>query len=90
MPASKSQRVSPQQISEWAENPVTLALFNKFKKTLTSSIATPVADVLFFGEPHKTHEEIVKLDTACRVWLEFIEILGGDWSSLEELEDDST
>lgn len=89
MPVSRSQRVSPKQVEEWTENPVTLALLGEVIGTLESSIKTPVADVLFFGDPHKTHEAVVQLDTSGRVWLEFIEILKGDWSSLEELEDDS-
>jgi len=88
MPASKSQRVSPQQINEWTENPVTLALLEKVSGELQDIMATPAGECLTYGEPNHTHEKLVRLESSARAWSEIFLVLGGDWGFFEELDDE--
>ena len=73
-------RVKPEQISEWAENPTTEYLLELCKEEIAAIESTPNADCLVPGEPQKTQDNLVDLNTRRYVWDTFREILEGDWS----------
>ena len=86
MPAN---RVSQKQIEEWTENPVTLAALKESKAALIEILETPSVDCLCHGDPQQTQENLVGLDARGHSWLTFTDVLSGDWSIFEELEDES-
>ncbi len=80
-----SQRVSLNQITEWLENPVTIA----FRLTCEAYRDDVIDEGGLNGytefEPQKTAETLAKLTGRGQTWQEIIEILeGGDW----ELDDE--
>jgi len=82
-------RVSNQQRTEWTENPVTTELLDLSTAELKKILETPILDCLCHGEPDKTHESVVNLEARGFAWLTLIDVLKGDWSYFEEIEDDS-
>ena len=86
MPAN---RVSPKQIVDWAENPTTEAALSEVKVKLESLLNDPVLDYLSHGNPQITQEALVRKDEEGRMWLVLMQVLSGDWSIFEELEDES-
>ena len=88
MPVSKSQRVSPKQIEEWTENPVTIALLDKVSGELQNIMNTPAGECLVRGTPDQTHENLVRLEASAQAWSELYLALGGDWDFFEELDDE--
>ena len=88
MPASKSQRVSPKQVTEWTENPVTIALLEKVSGELQDIMNTPAGECLSYGQPNLTHEKLVRLEASAQAWSELYLVLGGDWSFFEELDNE--
>lgn len=84
-------KVSKEQIQEWAENPVTEELFHLVEEELKAIEETPITTCLFPGEPQRTQENLVDLDTRRYVWEAFQDILKGDWSYfMEEDVDEET
>ena len=83
------QRVSPKQIEEWCENPSTIEALKEAKNKLEAVLNDPVLDYLCVGNPQVTQENLVRKDEEGRMWLALMQILSGDWSIFEELEDDS-
>ncbi len=83
MNRSKLQ-VSEAQVLEWTENPVTIALAELCKNELELTEQTPINDNLVYGDPQKTHENLIDLDTRITCWGDWAAFLRGDWSSLEE------
>jgi len=81
-------RVSQEQIQDWTENPVTEALAALLVEELESIQNTPIVDTLFYGEPIKTHENLVNLQARAVAWSDLVDLLGGDWSYFEEDEDE--
>ena len=88
MPASKSQRVSPDQVTEWTENPVTLSLLDKVSTELQEIMNTPAGACLVRGTPDQTHENLVRLEASAQAWSELYLALGGDWDFFEELDNE--
>jgi len=88
MPASKSQRVSPKQVTEWTENPVTIALKDKVAIELQRIMDTPAGECLVHGRPNQTHENLVDLETRAHTWADLYIALEGDWDYFEELDDE--
>ena len=86
MPAN---RVSPKQIEDWTENPSTIAALKEAKVKLERLLNDPVLDYLCHGNPQVTQEKLVRKDEEGRMWLVLMQVLSGDWSIFEELEDDS-
>jgi len=80
--------ISKEQIAEWAENQTTLELKKLAQKQLTSILNTPPLDCIAYGEPNKTHENVVELETRARAWLDLVTALNGDWSYFEEIGED--
>ncbi len=83
-----SQRVSQKQVEEWTVNPVTLALRDKVELELQDIMDEPAGDCLVHGDPNKTQENLVKLETRAHSWASIYLALGGDWSYFEELDDE--
>lgn len=79
-------QISNQQIQEWAESPVTEALLKHCHEELKAIESTPVADCLISGDPQRTQDNVVDLDTRRYVWDTFRELLEGDWSYFMEEE----
>ena len=75
-------------MKEWAENPTTLALLNLVKNELKQIVNTPTVDCLIYGEPNKTHENIVELDARANSFAILELALEGDWEYFEEDEDE--
>ena len=88
MPVSKSPRVSPAQVTEWTENPVTLALKGLVSAELRRIMDTPVGDCLVHGEPNQSHENLVDLESRAWAWSKLWLSLEGDWDYLAELDDE--
>jgi hypothetical protein len=82
-------RLNPKQIIEWTENPVTLELLRLIDREVENILLTPAADCLCYGDPNKTHEELIKQDTRAHTLATLHFALEGDWSSFEEIDDDS-
>ena len=80
--------VSRDQIQEWAENPVTLALRDAAEDELQRIVQSPLSDNLCRGKPQLTQENLVENTAKELEWETFIEILDGDWSQLEGEEDE--
>ena len=84
-----ANRVSPKQIEDWAENQTTIAALKEAKRKLENLLNDPVLDYLCHGNPQLTQEALVRKDEEGRMWLALMQILSGDWSIFEELDDDS-
>lgn len=81
-------QVSKEQIQDWTENPVTEYLAALLQEELERIQETPVVDTLVYGEPIKTHENLVNLEAREQAWSDLVMLLGGDWSYFEEEEED--
>ena len=81
-------RVTDKQREEWTENPVTLNLLKLVKSELKQIVNTPTPDCLIFGDPFKTHENIIELDTRANSFAILELALEGDWDYFEEEEDE--
>ena len=83
-----SQPPSREQIVEWTENPVTIALKEQAALELEEIQKTSPTDCLFPGKPHKSHENLVELEVRERIWENWVALLDGDWAYFEEDEDE--
>lgn len=81
-------KISEEQIQEWTENPITEALIAAVQEEINEIQDTPITNCLFFGEPNKTHENLVNLESRGAVWREVLDVLKGDWSYFLEEEDE--
>jgi hypothetical protein len=79
-----SQPISKAQISEWTENPVTIALKEQIKLELQEIRETSPTGCLISGKPHKSHENLVELEARERVWEDIYALFDGDWTYFEE------
>lgn len=77
-------KISKEQIAEWTENPVTEALFGLASEELERVNSTPIVECYYPGDPNKTQDNVVDLNTRGITWAIFCELLDGDWSYLEE------
>lgn len=83
-----SKQITKEQIIEWTESPVTEWLAHLLGKELESIQNTPVATALVYGDPTKTHENLVELEAREMAWRDLVALLSGDWSYFEEEEDE--
>lgn len=81
-------KISDKQREEWAENPVTLELLRLVKNELKQIVLTPTQDCLFYGDPYKTHENLVELDARSHAFATLQLALEGDWDYFEEETDE--
>jgi len=58
------------------------------KQELQDIKDTTVVDCFFPGEPQKTQENIVELESRERFWESWVAVLSGDWSYFEEEEEE--
>ncbi len=72
-------RVSKEQIQEWVDNPVTLALKFLCMRELSNARDADAVDCLYAGEPQKTQENLLEQITKEREWVVFLDLLLGDW-----------
>jgi ribonucleotide reductase alpha subunit len=79
--------ITQEQIEEWTENPVTLEL-----KALAIGMLDETVDATKTayspGNPQKTQETLAIIAGAQGVWDTLIEALEGDWSYINEEEDE--
>lgn len=76
-------KVTPEQIQDWTENPVTEFLSALVEDELQDIIETPVSECYYPGEPFKTQDNVSDLNTRHVVWQVFSDLLKGDWTYLE-------
>ncbi len=81
-------KISKEQISDWAENPVTLQILELCKQELEEIQRTSVIDCMLRGEPQKTQENLVELEARENIWGSWVALLSGDWSYFEEEQDE--
>jgi hypothetical protein len=81
-------RINEKQIAEWTENPVTIELLKLVKEELIKIVLTPTGDCLHFGDPNKTYESLVRMDSEEHTFATIQLALEGDWGYFEELDDE--
>ncbi|KKM79282.1 hypothetical protein LCGC14_1351430 [marine sediment metagenome] len=74
-------KVSEKQRQEWTENPVTLALKELCEKERDDRPS--LNDLLVFGNPQLTQENLLKNTWRELMWNTLIELLEGDWAEME-------
>ena len=84
----KVGKVKLEQISDWAEGPVTIELLEHCNSELEHIQQTSVIDCYVAGEPVKTQENVVELEARERMWTTLTYLLAGDWSYFEEDEEE--
>ena len=84
----QTRQITPKQIEDWSESPVTEALLEKCKEELEDIRTTTVTDCLLRGEPQKTQENIIELEARENVWASWVALLEGDWAYFEEDEEE--
>jgi len=80
-------RISEEQVKEWTQNPVTIALKDLCNQEIDRIATTPPSIMMVEGEPMKTHENIVELEARERCWIEWATFLEGDWEYLLEVDE---
>lgn len=80
--------IKTEQVTEWTENPVTIALKELAESELQDIQDTPLTDCLISGHPDKTFENLIELEARERVWESWVAILSGDWDYFVEEEDE--
>ena len=81
MPVNKLLRVSPQQVSEWIENPVTLALKEFCRNEIEETIRLKGLDAFAPFQPERTQEILANLNGMRDAW----ETIEGALSESDEL-----
>lgn len=82
------KKVTEKQIQEWTENPTTIELLKLINAQLIDLVSTPTADCLVYGDPNKSHENLVQQDMIAHMLAMFRFALEGDWDYFEEIEED--
>lgn len=77
-----------EMIDEWAQSPVNEELVKLIRAYLDDIRLTKGEDCYFSGEPQKSQEALVRLNTTIANWEEVIDMLMGDWETLREEEDE--
>ena len=72
-------RVSRQQIKEWTDNPVTIALKWLCMRELNNTRSVTAADCLKWGDPQKTQEQLIEQSTKDHEWTAFLNLVNGYW-----------
>lgn len=80
-------RVSPKQIAEWTENPVTLALLALVEKEI-EDLDRGMQDAFIPFEPQKTQEIMAGLNGAKDTLERAVIVLKGDWDYFMEEENE--
>ena len=83
------REITPEQIVDWTENPTTIALKELIDSELDAIKDTAVTNCLVVGSPIKSHENLIELEVRERAWDLLAEFLDGDWSYLEEEEQEN-
>ena len=80
--------ITPEQIKDWAENPVTVELVHLVDKVI-EDIRFAKAQTFTPGDPTKTHETMAVLMGAEGAWDTISEALRGDWDFMQEESDEN-
>ena len=83
-----NKQISKEQIQEWLESPVADHLADLVNTELQEIRDTPITQAVCYGEPVKSHENLVELQARELAWVELALVLDGDWSYFEEEEED--
>jgi hypothetical protein len=78
--------ISKDQILEWVDNPVTLALKELCSQEYNNALSVLVSDCLCRGEPQKTQEQVLENNTKILEWETFVSLLGGNFQELRDLD----
>lgn len=81
-------RITPEQLDEWTENPVTIFFREMLERERDEIAQSRGLDAFAPFEPHKTQEIMANLNGFVDAINVVIEALQGDWSSIEEAEDE--
>jgi len=82
-------KVSKKQREEWTENPVTIRLRDLVNKEVKEIIETPAGACLRYGDPHATHENLIRQDVEVKTLAMIHEALNGDWGYfVDEVDED--
>lgn len=81
-------QIKKEQISEWKENPVTEELKKLIQNEIEAIESTPITNTLVYGEPTKTHENLVELEARSSAYSFIADLLDGDWSYFMEEENE--
>lgn len=79
--------ITPEQIADWANNPVTVELVQLVAKVI-EDVQVAKAQTFTPGDPAKTHETLAVLMGAEGAWDTILEALRGDWDFMIEEESD--
>jgi len=82
--------INKERLIEWLKDPTTILLKSFFRKELLEIKNTPISDCLVCGEPQKTQENLVELETRERCWAEMVSMLEGNWDESMGEEDDTS
>lgn len=80
--------ISEKQKAEWTENPVTIELLKLIDNEIEEILLTPTGSCLHYGDPNKTHEDLIKQDIRAHTFATLSFALRGDWGYFEEQEDE--
>lgn len=72
-------RVSKEQIQEWVDNPVTVALKWLCTRELSNTTGVTAGDCLYPGDPQKTHDNLLVQRNKEFEWTTFLDLLAGNW-----------
>jgi hypothetical protein len=77
-------KINEQQVIDWTENPVTLALRELCERELEAIMSVPPSEYLIRDEPQRTQENVIENTTKQQEWETFIELLSGDWTEIDD------
>ena len=79
-------KITEQQLREWLESPVTLALQKKCEIELGKIVGIPAEDFFIRRNAQLTQANILENVTKGVEWTAFIKILKGDWTEIDDEE----
>ena len=82
-------KVSKQQIKEWRDNPVTVALWSLCNWECDAIENRSAINSICPGDPQKTQEQLIGISTRLKEWTAFVNILNGHLQS-ELIHDDES
>ena len=83
-------KVNQAQIQEWIESPVTEEVRNLVSQHVEELRMAKGIDVYHPFDPQRTQETYAGLNGAIDSWEDVLDVLEGDWQSIEEVKDDNS
>ena len=72
-------RISQDQLTEWVDNPVTVALWWLYERELNDTRSITEIDCLFRGNPQKTQERLIERAAKEDELIVIQSVLKGEW-----------